>query len=389
VKRERIDTRTYARRIAVIFQSQDKPGYDRDGPLGGHGAVWQSGIRKPGRLEMAKQTNPKLIGAFVIGAIALVIAGILAFGGSQYFTAKIKVVVFFPGASLSGLDVGSPVTFRGVKIGQVTSIVIRYDVTRQKLRVPIRLELDSARMQFVSGEHNPAKDIPELIARGLRGQLQTVSLVTGQTSIDFNFYPGTPVQLFSSVAGIEAGVIEVPTIPSDIEQLKVNVTSVLAKISKLPLDTMSDEIIKTIRDADLLVRDADGAVKGVNAQVQPLATSIIGTSDQANSFLKEGKARLELRPGEPLQALNQTLVDARKLVDDVDAPAVSALKIVVVALTRADTLIKTAQGMLSPSSPIYFELLGTLREFRSAATAVKVLAEYLQRNPNAILTGNR
>jgi len=338
---------------------------------------------------MAKQSNPKLIGAFVIGAIALVIAGILAFGGSQYFAAKIKVVVFFPGASLSGLDVGSPVTFRGVKIGQVTSIVIRYDVTRQKLRVPIRLELDSARMQFVSGEHNPAKDIPELIARGLRGQLQTVSLVTGQTSIDFNFYPGTPVQLFSSVAGIEAGVIEVPTIPSDIEQLKVNVTSVLAKISKLPLDTMSDEIIKTITDADLLVRDADGAVKGVNAQVQPLATSIIGTSDQANSFLKEGKARLELRPGEPLQALNQTLVDARKLVDDVDTPAVSALKIVVVALTRADTLIKTAQGMLSPSSPIYFELLGTLREFRSAATAVKVLAEYLQRNPNAILTGNR
>ena len=144
---------------------------------------------------MAKQTNPKLIGAFVIGAIALVIAGILAFGGSQYFTAKIKVVVFFPGASLSGLDVGSPVTFRGVKIGQVTSIVIRYDVARQKLRVPIRLELDSARMQFVSGEHNPGKDIPELIARGLRGQLQTVSLVTGQTTLDFNFYPDTPVRL--------------------------------------------------------------------------------------------------------------------------------------------------------------------------------------------------
>jgi paraquat-inducible protein B len=59
------------------------------------------------------------------------------------------------------------------------------------------------------------------------------------------------------------------------------------------------------------------------------------------------------------------------------------------ALTRADALMKTAQGTLSPSSPMYFELLGTLREFRFAATAVKVLAEYLQRNPNAILTGNR
>ena len=56
---------------------------------------------------MAKRTNPKLIGAFVIGAIALAIAGVLAFGGGQYFTAKIRAVVFFPGASLSGLDVGS------------------------------------------------------------------------------------------------------------------------------------------------------------------------------------------------------------------------------------------------------------------------------------------
>jgi paraquat-inducible protein B len=70
---------------------------------------------------MAKKTNPKLVGVFVIGAIALVIAGILAFGGSQYFTPKVKFVAFFPSASLSGLDVGSPVTFHGVKVGQVTS----------------------------------------------------------------------------------------------------------------------------------------------------------------------------------------------------------------------------------------------------------------------------
>jgi paraquat-inducible protein B len=258
-------------------------------------------------------------------------------------------------------------------------------------------------LQFVNGEREPAKNISELIARGLRGQLQTVSLVTGQSTIDFNFYPDTPVQLFGSAAGVETGVMELPTIPSDIEQLKTNVTSLLAKINKLPLEKMSDEIIKTITDADLLLKDADGVVKSggnlignVNAQVQPLAASIIGTSAQANSFLKEAKARLELRPGEPLQVLNQTLVDAQKLVKNVDASwpqiataAVFALKTMGGALTRADALIKTAQGVLSPSAPVYFELVGTLREFRFAATAVKVLAEYLQRNPSSILTGTR
>ena len=348
---------------------------------------------------MAKKTNPKLIGAFVIGAITLVIVGIVAFGGDQYFTPKVKFVTYFPGASLSGLDVGSPVTFRGVKVGEVTSIVIKYDVTRQKLRVPIGFDLDPAKLQIIGGEHNPAKNVPELIARGLRGQLQTVSLVTGQATIDFNFFPDTPVRLF----GTEAGVMELPTIPSDIEQLKVNLTSLLAKFNRLPLEKISDQIINTIADADQLLKDADGVVKSsgglvanVNAQVQPLTASIIGTSAQANSFLKEAKARLELRPGEPLQVLNETLVDAQKLVNNVDASwpqiagaAIFALKTMGAALTHADALIKTAQGVLSPSSPVYFELVGTLREFRFAATAVKVLAEYLQRNPGAILTGNR
>jgi paraquat-inducible protein B len=344
------------------------------------------------------KTNPKLIGAFVIGAITLVIIAIVAFGGTQYFTRKIKLVAYFPGASLSGLNVGSPVTFRGVKVGEVTSIVIKYDVTRQKLRVPIRFDLDPAQLQIVSGETNPAENIPKLIAQGLRGQLQTVSLVTGQTTIDFNLYPDTPVRLF----GAEGGVIELPTIPSDIEQLKVNITSLLAKINRLPLEKMSDQISNAIVDADQLLRDADGVVKSsgglvanVNEQVQPLSASIIGTSAEANSFLKEAKARLELKPGEPLQVFNQTLFDAQKLVNNVDASwpqiataAVFALKTMGGALTRADALIKTAQGVLAPSSPVYFELVGTLREFRFAATAVKVLAEYLQRNPGAILTGN-
>ena len=109
----------------------------------------------------------------------------------------------------------------------------------------------------------------------------------------------------------------------------------------------------------------------IDAQVVPLAKSIIGAADHATSFLSEAEARVELRPGEPLQVLNQTLVDARKLINDVDAswpqivtPAVLALKTAAGAFTRADTLMKTAQATLSPASPAYFEVLATLREFR-------------------------
>src|SRR5215472_11496569 len=340
---------------------------------------------------MAKKSNPTLIGAFVIGAIALLIGGILAFGSGQYFTPKMKFVVFFPNASLSGLDVGSPVTFRGVRIGEVTSIVIEYNVAHQNLRVPIEGEIDASKLRFVSGEHDPGKNVPQLVARGLRGQLQTVSLVTGQTIIDFNFYSCTPGRLF----GGEPGILELPTIPSDIEQLKANVTSVLAKISKLPLDKLTDQLMTTVGDADVLLRDSDGVVKSggnlvgnVNSEVKPLATSLIATSDQANSLFGEAKTRLELKPGEPLQVLNQTLIDAQRLLHNVDASWPQLAGGAIVALKTMTGALKTAQGVLSPSSPAYYELLGTLREFRFAAEAVKILAEYLQRNPNSILTGN-
>jgi len=342
---------------------------------------------------MAKKANPRLIGAFVLGAVALLIIGTLSFGGMQYFAPKVPFVVYFPGASLSGLDAGSEVTFRGVKIGQVTKIVIKYDVSHQRIRVPIQFEMNPDRMQIITGENDPKKNIPELIARGLRGQLQTVSLVTGQTTIDFNFFPGTPVRLFG---GTEPGVMELPTIPSDIEQLKANIANVLAKIDKLPLDRLTDDIIKTIGDADHLVNDADNLVNNANGRVQPLTATLINTSSEAGSLFREAKARLEMRPGEPLVTLNQTLNDARRLVNNVDASwpqistaAVGALRGLSEALGRADNVLKTVQAVLTPSSPLYYEAVSTLREIRFTASAAKSLFEYLQRNPNSILTGNR
>src|SRR5215471_9478998 len=80
--------------------------------------------------RMAKRSNPKLIGGFVVGAIALLIMGAVAFGGGQYFRPKVEWVFFFDG-SLSGLEVGAPVTFRGVKVGTVSNVVIQYDVNNQ------------------------------------------------------------------------------------------------------------------------------------------------------------------------------------------------------------------------------------------------------------------
>src|SRR5262245_7341208 len=161
---------------------------------------------------MASKANPKLIGGFVVGAIALALVGAIAFGGGKFLAAKRQAVLFFSESSLAGLDIGSPVTFRGVKVGSVTGIVIRYDVDNQTLRIPVYIEIDLDRIEVISGREH-VENFQALIERGLRGQLVVQSLVTGQASIDFNFHPGTPINL----TGTEPGMVELPTIPSEVD----------------------------------------------------------------------------------------------------------------------------------------------------------------------------
>jgi paraquat-inducible protein B len=346
---------------------------------------------------MAKKTNPKIIGGFVVGATALVIVGLLAFGGGQFLQAKEKFVMYFQG-SLSGLSVGSPVTFRGVQVGTVTGIVIQYDVDKQELHIPVYVALEADKFQITSGTRDPNKNIAELIDRGLRGQLQTVSLVTGQSDINFDLYPGTPILTVAN----DSGLMQLPSLPSDIDLLKANVTGLLAKLSKLPLDEISQQLLDTVQSANRLLKNADiaatgatGLIANLNGQVKPLSESILGTTGEAKDVLKEAQDRLELRDGEPMQNLNLTLAGAHKLVDSVNhmlpqffGPAVQLLAKTGTAVDYADALLLTAQRTLAPGSPITFEAVATLRELRNAAAAIKVLAEYLQRNPNALLTGN-
>jgi len=346
---------------------------------------------------MSTRANPKLIGGFVLGAIALVIIGLLAFGSGQYFAPKGKAVLYFAG-SLAGLDVGSPVTFRGVKVGTVTKIVIQYDVREQKLRIPVYIELNPEKFQIITGKRSET-NIKELVQRGLRAQLQIQSLVTGQTSVDFDFYPDTPIHM---IAG-ETAELELPTIPSNIDLLKANLTSLLAKISKLPLEKISSALLESIdtanqmlKDAQTVVKRADGLVADVNAQVKPLTDSVLGVSTDASQMLQEARKRLELREGEPMQNLNVVLLQSRKLVDDLNrdlprliGPMVQVLTKTTATLDQAQALVVAAQRFVSPGSPVYFELTSTLAEFKSAARAIRVFAEYIQRNPNALLTGNK
>ena len=346
---------------------------------------------------MARKSSTKIIGAFVLGALVLVIAGILTFGSGDFLTSKDKAVLFFPG-SLGGLDVGAPVTFRGIAVGSVTKIAIHYDIQRQNLLIPVFIKVDPQKFEIVRGARNE-NNIGELVQRGLRAQLQVQSLVTGQMSVNFEFYPDTPIRLVDT----DVGVQQLPTIPSSVEVLEASVTNMLEKISELPLDQLSKQLLKTLENTNHMLTDSESTVTGagsmvarLRSQVEPLADSAIATSDQASHMLKESRTRLELREGEPLQKVNLMLTDARNLINhlngdlaQISGPAVQALAATSASFHQAMVLIEGAQRFISPDSPFHSQLVRTLIEFKSAARAIGAFAEYNQRHPNALLFGNQ
>jgi len=311
---------------------------------------------------MARKSNPKLIGAFVVGAIVLAVAGVLAFGGGEFLEHREKAVLYFEG-SLSGLDVGAPVTFRGVKVGTVTAVVIKYDVTKQKLYIPVTIEILPEKVQILSGQRS-TNNIGLLVQQGMRGQLVSQSLVTGLVGVDFDFHPEVPIKLVGVGTG---GLPELPTMPSDIDQLKASLEGLLAKINKLPTEELSAELIAVLKEAGKTLETVQGTVKNLDTQIQPLADSVKGAADQAGRLFAD------------------TNTDLPKLVASLQQVLATANS----ALSQADQTLRSAHNSISPNSPLYVRLDAALREIDSAAGSIRALAETLQRNPQAVLTGKK
>jgi paraquat-inducible protein B len=329
---------------------------------------------------MAKNLSPKLIGGFVVGAIALLVIGAFAFGGGNFLKSRDKAVLFFINSSLGGLTVGSPVTFRGIKVGAVTDIKIKYDVAGQELWIPVYIELETDKFDIFNGERNE-NNILGLVKRGLRGQLEVQSLVTGQANVNFDFHLEAPVRL----VGTERGIMELPTIPSEMSELKTSAVGVLTKINQLPLD-------KIVEAVSAVLETADGTLKNVDAQVKPLAESLKETSNQANRLLADVDTHVK-----PLAESFKTASDqANRLLTNVDADlpklvasAQQMMKSATTALSQADQTLSSVRSVISPGTPLYSQVNASLREIKDAASSIHILTEYLQRNPNSLLIGKK
>jgi len=242
---------------------------------------------------MSKQANKTMIGAFVVGAVVLVVGGLLMFGSGKFLKKKIPYVMYFEG-SVKGLDVGASVVWRGVKIGIVTDVLLRADPVTLTIEIPVFIEVEPHRMERigdVSVKRTPRETMELLIEKGLRAQLQMQSLVTGKLMIEFDYHPDKPAKLY----GRDPKYVEIPTIETGLAELaekieKAPIEEILEKlhsaVSGIEQVVNSPEIMDVIRSLDDTLDAAKKLIESVDKHVDPLLTATEETVRDAQNLVR-------------------------------------------------------------------------------------------------------
>jgi paraquat-inducible protein B len=326
---------------------------------------------------MSKQASETLIGAFVLGALGLVVAGVVVFGSGKFFTKVNKDVMFFEG-SVKGLQIGAPVVFRGVQIGHVTDIVLRVNKKDLTAFVPVYTEIYPQKIVPIGDDHvYDQQYLRALIEKGLRAQLQLQSFVTGQLIVNMDFHPGTPIRL----VGLEKKYPEVPTIPSDLEQLT-------KRFEELPLKEIADRLNETVAGINRLVNsrdlqasigslnqlliNSDVLVKNLNTKVGPLASDIKGTTDAARAALAQAEKTLRFDEGAPGQIASS--------IKEILSEAQTTLK-------ETQEAVENINVIAMQNANLGYEISRTLEQIAELSRSIRVLADYLERHPEALLRG--
>lgn len=263
--------------------------------------------------------------------------------------------------SLRGLSVGAPVNFLGLPVGEVTDIYLEFVPGTQTLRTRVETAIYLHRFfthlqkpEAVSAKDVPLKTRQQLMERqvadkGLRAQLRSGSLVSGQLYVALDFFPNAPR------AGIDwtRKPPRFPTVPAELTELQAMAKRLLAKLDKVPVEEIGNETRQAIADLDRTLRRLEG-------QTLPEAERTFASIDRTM-----GRVGAEIVP------------EARRTLEELRKAAASAER----ALANAD------RQLLGADAPARQELSDALRETARAARSIRLLADYLEKNPSALIRG--
>ncbi|MCE4555559.1 MlaD family protein [Roseateles cellulosilyticus] len=332
-----------------------------------------------------RRANPFAIGAFVVAGIAALATALIALPGRHWFDQPQKVVMFFSG-SVFGLQKGAPVVFRGVRVGSVTDISVRYETKTDTFAIPVMAQLDDDAVRGLEGRFSHddiGHALPVLIKRGLTAQLGTQSLLTGQLYVDLDFRSKPP----GIVHGGEHGdATEIPTSATAFQALKnqlesVDLRKVLDDLSQIANSTRSlvaaPELKQGLRDFAATAAHA----RALAAQLERRAAPLTRGAERAMSSVDRAGERVS----GAADKLGSSADRAGRLLDP-DGPLVPDVQRTLAELQRASSSLREAADR---DGPLLQQTDRTLQDLSQAARALRRLADTLDAQPEALLRGRK
>jgi len=271
--------------------------------------------------------------------------------------------------SIRGLSVGAPIEFRGFQIGVVAAIAVERDPVTDLLRMPVTLHLQPERFGETVDYDDREREarLALFMQKGLRAQLKSGNLLTGQMLVDLVMAPDAPPRL---VGGDSAPHPELATIPGTFAGMEKSVAHALAtldaimtKVDELPLQ-------------ELVQNAADAA-----GSIEKLANSeeLNGAIATAHQVLKDVEPAID----ELKKLLRDSDEGIKSIVHETELTAKQLREV----LAQADQALVGVNSFVSPDCPIQVDLVHALSEMRGAARSFRLLMEYLDRHPEALLSG--
>jgi paraquat-inducible protein B len=323
--------------------------------------------------------SPTLIGVFVIGGMVLLLIAVLAFGGSSLFTKPQRFAVFFD-ESVHGLDPGAPVKVRGVRVGRVADVGVRFDAATHTSEVRVVCEVtknvllapDGKRIDFAE-----AGRIDQLVKDGMRAELAVQGLATGLLYVELSFHEEQEYPLPANRPPSDLPVV--PAVPSMIAEFTASITDLLAKLRQIDYAGISTDLKALLLSARTKI-DA--------LQLQPAVDEVKGAAAAIRVLAADPKI------GDAFANVNRTLGELSTMIGHFDqqvGPATAELQRTLTearsAMAQLNVAATSVRSLVGPQTGLGDEAVRTLQRVGDAAEAMQRLVDFLERNPKSLLSG--
>ncbi|HLP02596.1 MAG TPA: MlaD family protein [Opitutaceae bacterium] len=328
---------------------------------------------------MKNQLSPTLIGAFVLGGGALLLIALLAFGGASLFTKPQRFAVFFD-ESVHGLDPGAPVKVRGVRVGRVADVSVRFDAAKHDSVVEVVCEVSRNVLVAPDGQRidfSAPGQIEHLVKDGMRAELAVMGLATGMLYVELGFDEEQKYPISANLP--QADMPVVPAVPSAIAEFTASVSDLLGKLRQVDYAGISTEL-KT------LLASVRTKIDGL--ELQPAVDEVKSAAAAVRVLASDPKI------GDAFASVNRTLAELTAMIGHFDQQVVPAgeelqrtLAEARAAMAQLNGAAASVRALVGPQTGLGDEAVRTLQRVGDAAEAMQRLVDFLERNPQALLSG--